>query len=90
MKSNVKQIFLPMFFCVSSVVQSVSAQSGEKPAISGLLATYYNGTNFEQKVLSRIEKQIGLNLMMQSPAPGVGKEYFSIRWAGKVFAPKTG
>lgn len=57
---------------------------------SGLQADYYNGMNFEEKVFSRIEKQIDFWWLGQSPAPGVHMEDFSTRWTGRLFAPATG
>lgn len=56
----------------------------------GLQADYYNGMNFEEKVYSRIEKQIDFWWLKQTPAPGVNAEDFSVRWTGKLRAPATG
>jgi outer membrane protein OmpA-like peptidoglycan-associated protein len=56
----------------------------------GFKAEYYNGANFEQKVLTRVDKQINFFLDSRSPAPGVDANYFSARWTGQFYAPKTG
>jgi hypothetical protein len=56
----------------------------------GIKADYYNGTNFQNFVLSRIEKNIGFSRKLKSPARGVGKEFFSIRYTGSITAPKSG
>jgi outer membrane protein OmpA-like peptidoglycan-associated protein len=56
----------------------------------GFKAEYYNGANFEQKVLTRVDKQINFFLDSRSPAPGVDAGYFSVRWTGQFYAPKTG
>lgn len=56
----------------------------------GIKADYYNGVNFHSFVLSRIEKNIGFSRELKSPAPGVGKEYFSIRYSGSITAPASG
>lgn len=56
----------------------------------GFMAEYYNGSNFEQKVFSRVEKTIDFFLIHQSPAAGIDADYFSVRWTGKLYAPRTG
>ena len=56
----------------------------------GFKAEYYNGANFEQKVLTRVDKQINFFLNWRSPAPGLDPGYFSVRWTGQFYAPKTG
>jgi outer membrane protein OmpA-like peptidoglycan-associated protein len=59
-------------------------------AQTGMKGEYYNGTNFEEKVLTRIDPEIHFNWFQQSPAPGVSKSYFSVRWTGKLLAPASG
>ena len=56
----------------------------------GFKAEYYNGANFDQKVLTRVDKQINFFLQWASPAPGLDPSYFSVRWTGQFYAPKTG
>lgn len=59
-------------------------------AQTGLKGEYYNGTNFEEKVLTRVDPEIHFNWFQQSPAPGVNQSYFSVRWTGKLLAPASG
>lgn len=59
-------------------------------AQTGMKGEYYNGTNFEEKVLTRIDPEIHFNWFQQSPAPGVNQSYFSVRWTGKLLAPASG
>jgi outer membrane protein OmpA-like peptidoglycan-associated protein len=63
--------------------------SAQHPA-SGLRGEYYNGINFDQLVLSRVDKKIGFSARLKSPCRGVGKEFFSIRWSGAIVAPTSG
>lgn len=56
----------------------------------GFKAEYYNGANFEEKVTTRVEQVIDFFLINRSPLSGVNPHYFSVRWTGKLYAPKTG
>lgn len=74
---------------------SVSKKPGTKFDITkaqgdGFKAEYYNGSNFEQKVFTRVEKTIGFALYGRGPDPRIDPGYFSVRWTGKVYAPETG
>jgi outer membrane protein OmpA-like peptidoglycan-associated protein len=59
-------------------------------AQQGLKGEYFNGTDFEEKIATRIDPQINFNWFQRSPAPGVNHSYFSVRWTGKLQAPTTG
>lgn len=59
-------------------------------AQQGLLGEYYNGTNFQTKVMSRVDAQINFNWYRISPAPGMNSTDYSIRWRGRLLAPKSG
>ena len=64
-----------------------------KPATSlkaGLTGEYFDGPNFERKVLTRTDTQVDFDWNWQSPGPGVPREYFSVRWTGKLYAPTSG
>ena len=56
----------------------------------GLKGEYYKGTNFDQKVLTRTDPELSFNWRGSSPASGMPKSYYSIRWTGKLLAPVTG
>ncbi len=60
------------------------------PKGDGFKAEYFNGSDFERKVLTRVDRQIDFFLIDRSPAPGVDAGYFSVRWTGQFYAPKTG
>ncbi len=64
--------------------------AGEAMAQQGLKGEYYNGTNFEQKVLTRIDPQLNFTWKVKSPAAGIDKSYYSVRWTGKLLAPVSG
>lgn len=55
-----------------------------------LLGEYYNGTNFQTKVTTRMDREINFNWENRRPAPGMDVSYFSIRWTGKLLAPASG
>ncbi|HEY0771854.1 MAG TPA: PA14 domain-containing protein, partial [Sphingobacteriaceae bacterium] len=75
-------ILLGFFIAICATTQAQFQQ--------GIKADYYNGLNFNSFVRTRIEKNIGFSRKLKSPAPGVGKEFFSIRYTGSLHAPKTG
>jgi outer membrane protein OmpA-like peptidoglycan-associated protein len=56
----------------------------------GLKGEYFHGINFDYPVFSRIDKRIYFNGRLKSRGPGMRPEFFSIRWSGSVYAPKTG
>ncbi len=60
------------------------------PPGDGLRADYFNGPNFEKKVLTRTDPQVAFDWNWRYPAPGVQREYFSVRWTGKLLAPVSG
>ena len=57
---------------------------------AGLKGEYFNGPNFEQKVMTRTDAQINFDWNWESPGPAVQREYFSVRWTGKLYAPTSG
>ncbi|GAB4031784.1 PA14 domain-containing protein [Spirosoma gilvum] len=58
--------------------------------MAGLKGEYFDGPNFERKVLTRTDPQVDFNWNWQLAGPGVPHEYFSVRWTGKLYAPTTG
>jgi len=56
----------------------------------GLEGTYYNGKNFEQKILTRVDTAIRFNWGTSNPQPGVDYDNFSIEWNGFITAPEDG
>lgn len=67
--------------------QKTSPANGLK---AGLKGEYFNGPNFEQKVMTRTDAEVNFDWNWQSPGPGVPREYFSVRWTGKLYAPTSG
>lgn len=59
-------------------------------AQQGLKGEYFNGQNFEQKVMTRTDARIDFVWDEVSPAPGMDRYVYSIRWTGKILAPETG
>ena len=56
----------------------------------GVRADYFNGMNFENLVLNRVDPQIDFNWGDPGgPDPSVGDDNFSVRWSGQVEAAFT-
>jgi len=70
------------------------AVAAQKPATlrlgNGLRAEYFAGPAFQRHVLTRTDPSVSFNWNWQTPGPGVPREYFSVRWTGKLYAPETG
>jgi outer membrane protein OmpA-like peptidoglycan-associated protein len=76
---KIKTIIAFMFYTTLSIAQD------------GLIGEYYNGTNFEEKVLTRTDAKIDFAWRDESPKEGVvNRTYYSVRWTGKILAPETG
>ncbi|MBC7775914.1 MAG: OmpA family protein [Phycisphaerae bacterium] len=69
---------------------SLLSLSSNVHAQQGLLAEYFNGKNFDQKVLTRTDAQINFVWDNVAPAPGLDPHVFSVRWTGKIKSPETG
>lgn len=52
----------------------------------GVKGDYYQGMNFQNLVLTRIDPQIDFNWGNAEPDPTVGADQFSVRWTGQVEA----
>jgi outer membrane protein OmpA-like peptidoglycan-associated protein len=66
------------------------AQTSALPVGTGLQASYYDGINFDRLVARRRDAAVDFDWQMQPPVPGLGSEYFSVRWEGYLLAPVTG
>lgn len=84
--SNCRKMKLTHVFA-SFVFALLTATAG---AQHGLLGEYYNGTNFESKVMSRVDSKIDFNWDRVSPAAGMNSSDYSIRWTGRLKTPKSG
>lgn len=69
---------------------SIALTAMQLRAQHGLQGEYYNGQNFERKVLTRIDPQINFSWRGRSPGPNVDDSYYSVRWTGKLHPPATG
>ncbi|HVG08426.1 MAG TPA: PQQ-dependent sugar dehydrogenase [Thermoanaerobaculia bacterium] len=56
----------------------------------GLMAAYFDDRNLSQPVLTRIDPNVDFQWGQGSPAPGIGKDTFSVLWTGRVEARVTG
>lgn len=60
------------------------------PAQQGLIGEYYNGKNFEEKKMTRVDAGINFVWNHVAPAPGIDRYKFSARWKGRLKAPESG
>lgn len=57
---------------------------------TGMKGEYFDNMNLKGKpVLTRIDSMVNFNFGTGSPAPGLPKEHYSIRWKGRIIPPDT-
>ena len=61
-----------------------------KLKVTGLLGTYFSGSDFDRPVLRRLDPQVDFDWGGGSPHPRVPADDFSVRWEGFLLAPATG
>jgi outer membrane protein OmpA-like peptidoglycan-associated protein len=71
------------------VTRSPSGGSTPGP-VHGLLAEYYHGTQFNDKLFSQTEQQVNYQYGHQAYLPGLDELNFSARWTGRLYAPQDG
>ncbi len=72
------------------IMQTASGQP-KSTTVNGLKGEYFDGTNYQRKVLTRMDSQIDFDWEWRStPGPGIGHSFYSVRWTGKLYAPTTG
>ena len=59
-------------------------ESGADASITGLKGQYFNGLNFEQLALERIDSKVDFDWGTGSPGAGVGADGFTVRWIGRI------
>lgn len=57
---------------------------------TGLTAQYFASTYFAYPLLTRVDAQVDFDWGVQSPAPSVPPNLFTVRWTGSLVAPVTG
>ena len=62
----------------------------QAPPGTGILGEYYEGANFERLVTRRYDATLAFDWGHAPPAPGLGAEYFSVRWTGWLVPPVSG
>ena len=76
---------------VTPLDSSVFRVSGAPDAAHGLKGEYFANRNLEGRpVVTRVDKNINFDWQGGSPDPSVPDDNFSVRWTGKLIAPKSG
>jgi hypothetical protein len=57
---------------------------------NGLAATYFNNSNLTGTTVTRTDSTINFNWGTASPASGIAKNTFSVRWLGQIQAMESG
>jgi|GEM_PF-1588796 len=63
---------------------SLSTEIGVPSSEFGFKGDYYQGTNFNNHVLTRRDERIAFNWSGSPPASGVTANDFSVRWTGRI------
>ncbi len=58
--------------------------------LHGLLGEYFADQNFINLRMARLDPQIRFSWNSGSPDPSLARDNFSVRWTGKLIAPKAG
>jgi len=56
----------------------------------GLIGNYFNGSNFQTFMSKEVDGTVNFDWGNGSPNSLIGRNNFSVRWSGFVFAPTTG
>jgi outer membrane protein OmpA-like peptidoglycan-associated protein len=59
-------------------------------AQAGLIGEYFDGENFNTKIMTRTDTKIDFNWGLDAPQRGMDAQHFSIRWHGRLTAPVSG
>jgi len=70
-----------------NIPASAFTTADNKPGLTGI---YYNGKDFETKVLTRTDADIVFDWGTSNPGEGVVYDNYSVKWDGYVTAPETG
>ena len=72
------------------LLMTLGTARAQAPAGDGILGEYYDGANFERLVTRRYDATLAFDWGHAPPAPGLGAEYFSVRWTGWLVPPVSG
>ncbi|MEM7262156.1 MAG: PA14 domain-containing protein, partial [Planctomycetota bacterium] len=57
--------------------------------VKGFQGVYYGGRQFEKEIRRRSDRELGFSWRWESPAPGVPRDNFSVRWSGYFELPEA-
>lgn len=78
---------MKIFYFLSLTLLSCVGANAQQ---NGLRGDYYEGTDFDRKVFSRIDPVINFNWRGTSPGRNIGTQYYSVRWTGQLQPPTSG
>ena len=87
--ANNRRRFGPLLLGLLMGLLTVPARA-QAPAGDGILGEYYEGVDFERLVTRRRDATLAFDWGHAPPAPGLGAEYFSVRWTGWLVPPASG
>jgi outer membrane protein OmpA-like peptidoglycan-associated protein len=84
---------LLLLVCWAITVGAAQAQTQGKilPGYApGFVGEYFADTVFKNKVHTRLDANTDMDYWLDSPAPGIYTDKYSVRWTGRLTAPQTG
>lgn len=75
---------------VADLLKESTGRDDVKVTEHGLRGTYYNSRGFGKKAFDRLDPHVSFDFAQGSPDEKIGKDEFSMRWAGSIIAEENG
>jgi hypothetical protein len=73
-----------------SPINTSSPSSSPLPIGYGLIGNYFNGNNFDNWILKRLDSTVNFNWRRSSPDNLINRDHFAVRWSGFFYAATSG